>query len=336
MADFERHTAALRRMVDNRLRALLAGPGPNDLREGCRYVLAGGGKRLRSVLVLLSAEAAGGRARDAVDAGAAVELLHNFTLVHDDVMDHADTRRGRPTVHRHWDLNTALLVGDVLLGLGYDRLLRSPSRRLPALLRIYTEGLLEVCEGQALDLEFERRDDVTPRAYYRMIEKKTARLIAMACELGGHIGGARPAKLAALREFGFRLGRAFQLQDDLLDVVAEEAEFGKTIGGDILEGKKTWLTLRALSDASPRDRAALRRLVRKPPPGTTRDPRSADSRSRVAAAAALYRKYGVLDAAARAVGRDTAAAVRALELLPDTAARRTLHRLAGALLHRSF
>ena len=240
-----RHNAR-RLLVERRLRALLHRSHPRDLREGCRYVLAAGGKRVRSVLVLLAAEAVGGSARAAADAGAAVELLHNFTLVHDDVMDHADTRRGRPTVHRRWDLNTALLVGDVLLGLGYDRLLRTRSPRIASILRVYTEGLLEVCEGQALDLEFERRDDVRPGEYFRMIEMKTARLIAMSAELGGLIGGGTAREVAALRTFGFRLGRAFQLQDDLLDVVAEEEAFGKVIGGDILEGKKTYLFTIAL------------------------------------------------------------------------------------------
>ena len=329
-----RHNAR-RLLVERRLRALLHRSHPRDLREGCRYVLAAGGKRVRSVLVLLAAEAVGGSARAAADAGAAVELLHNFTLVHDDVMDHADTRRGRPTVHRRWDLNTALLVGDVLLGLGYDRLLRTRSPRIAAILRVYTEGLLEVCEGQALDLEFERRDDVRPGEYFRMIEMKTARLIAMSAELGGLIGGGTAREVAALRTFGFRLGRAFQLQDDLLDVVAEEEAFGKVIGGDILEGKKTYLFLRALQEASARDRAALRRLVRKAPAGAPRNPRSRASRARVAAVTALYRRYGVMAAAERAVQRDTAAAVRALERLPDTPARATLRWLAASLLRRS-
>jgi geranylgeranyl diphosphate synthase type II len=326
---YSRRYDALRHRVDRYLAAVAKRDGPRDLTDACSYVLAGGGKRLRAVLTLLSCEAVGGKLEDALHAGAAVEIMHNFTLVHDDIMDHALSRRGRPTVHIRWDLNSALLVGDVLLGLSYRHLLKTRRALLPPLVSLFTTGVIEVCEGQALDLEFEDRRDVTVPAYFRMIEKKTGRLISLATELGARIGGGAPAEIAALRRFGRYLGRAFQLRDDLLDVVADRKEFGKALGGDIMEGKRTFLLLTAADRARGRDRALIHRVLRRQarilgPP-----------RKVIPTITNIYRRYGVIADAQRLVRQNTGHAAKALSVLPATPTTAMLFWLADELVHRS-
>jgi geranylgeranyl diphosphate synthase type II len=262
-------------------------------------------------------------------AGAAIEIMHNFTLVHDDIMDHATARRGRPTVHIRWDVNNALLVGDVLLGIAYRQLLEKRNDHLPRLLSLFTTGLIEVCEGQALDLAFERRPGVTVPQYFRMIEKKTGRLISMAAEIGALLGGATPAQVRALRKFGHYLGRAYQLQDDLLDIIAEEKEFGKVIGGDIMEGKKTYLLLTAARKARGKDRKLALGVLRKG--GHAMGRRNAV----VPAMTAIYRRYGIVDATQRLIRQNTNRATSALAVLPSVRATKTLAWLARELVHRS-
>lgn len=287
-----------------------------------RYVLSSGGKRLRAMLVLLSAEAVGGRTAPALDAAAAIEILHNFTLVHDDVMDHAVLRRNRPTVHARWDENVAILAGDELIAYAYRSLLKSPPARAGAILEVFTDAFIEVCEGQGFDKEFESRRDVTLIEYVRMIEKKTARVIAAATQIGGIIGGGTARQISTLRTFGEQLGLAFQIQDDLLDVDGDEQVFGKRIGGDIVEGKKTFLLLAGLARSRGADRALLRSLS------------PANGRSRVARVRAIYRRSGALDAARTAIARHTRNAEQALERLPRNRGRAMLAWLADELMER--
>ncbi|MDH3252897.1 MAG: polyprenyl synthetase family protein, partial [Ignavibacteria bacterium] len=296
-----------------------------------RYVLQAGGKRVRSTLLLLACEAVGGKAATALDAGVAVELLHNFTLVHDDVMDNAESRRGQPTVHVRWDLNNAILVGDVLVGLAYESLLRTKTPKIRRVVEVFTQGLLEVCRGQAGDLELGKARWVTLAHYFRMIEKKTGSLIAISAELGGVIGGGTGRQVGALRMFGRILGRAFQLQDDLLDIVADEGHLGKKVGGDIIEGKKTFLFITAYERANPLDRDHLLQAVR-PTRNGRRNRRK--EQEKVSLVSALYRKYGVLEAAKDRVRKDTAAAIAALSVLPDSAARERLRWYSEVLLRR--
>ena len=328
-----------RTRINRRIARLGFTGSARDLREGCRYMMRGGGKRIRSTLVLLSCEAVGGTAAQALDAAVAVELMHNFTLVHDDIMDNADARRGRPTVHKKWNANTALLVGDVLLGEAYRSIGRVRGGGLPALCSILTRGFLHVCEGQALDLEFETRRDVSVRDYFRMIGKKTGSLIATATEIGGVAGGGTARQRRALRRFGLALGRAFQVQDDLLDVVGDPHNFGKTTGGDILEGKKTYLLLTAAARARGRDRALIARLLART--GTRGAWKTAGGRVTRAGhrlvdeVTDMYRRYGVLDDARQAVRRATAEALRNLSRLPSSTAREDLRRLAEALVTRA-
>ena len=322
---FKRRQIELRKLVDARLSALVRSSVCPPLLEGCRHVLLTGGKRARALLVLLSAEAVGGRARDALDAAAATEILHNFTLVHDDIMDHAATRRGKPTVHVKWNVNYALLVGDVLVGLAYRGLLETRSRHIQRMIRLFTDGLLEVCEGQALDLSQEALRRSTMHAYFAMIAKKTARLFSMAAELGALAGGGTPSQVRTLRTFGQYLGRAFQVQDDLLDVVADQQEFGKTIGGDIRERKKTFLWLAALEQTSGSDHKTMLRIM---------DPHMRITPRTISRVTRIYRTSGGIDRARAQIHGDTHRAIAALRPLGTNKATMTLRWFSEQLLHR--
>jgi geranylgeranyl diphosphate synthase type II len=219
---------------------------PRSLYEPIRYFLGIGGKRLRPILLILSTKAVGGDTDQAIDAAVAIELLHNFTLVHDDIMDHDHLRRGHPTVHVRWDESVAILAGDGLIGLAYRHLMKLPAEHLIRVCRIFTEGVIEVCEGQAFDKEFELRDEVTPGDYFKMIGKKTGRLITMATQIGAILGGGSEKEVQILKEYGSIIGIAFQIQDDLLDIMASEDVIGKTFGSDVMAGKKTYMMVKSL------------------------------------------------------------------------------------------
>jgi geranylgeranyl diphosphate synthase, type II len=326
--------ARLRGKVDARL-APLAGSGePRDLRDACRYVLTSGGKRLRAVLVMLSSEAAGGTARQALPAACAVEIMHNFTLVHDDVMDHAAARRGAPTVHVKWDLNTAILGGDTLLAIAYEQLLQTEHHDCRLLVRLFTRGVYDVCEGQAMDLAFEKRHDVSVAEYFAMIARKTGRLISTSTELGGHIGGGSPHTVRALKTFGAQLGRAFQLQDDLLDVIGDEKQFGKTIGGDIIEGKRTYLLLTAFARSRGSSRKLLQRVLQRKS-ASARILSPAERRDLVSKVRSTYEMLGVIADTTHSIASSTQRALRALDGIPASPARETLRWLALSLIHRA-
>ena len=313
-----------RRLIDQRLATVIDRDRPATMYEPARYVLGGGGKRIRPVLVMLACEAVGGNAHDAVEAGVAVEILHNFTLVHDDIMDRADTRRGRETVHRKWDENIAILVGDELMGIAYKTLLNTEKGDVRALTRVFTEGVIEVCEGQSYDKEFELLPSVTEDEYMMMIGKKTGWLVAISAEMGAIIGGADEPRRRALLEYARCVGRAFQVQDDLLDVVADEQALGKPIGGDIIEGKKTYLLVKALGRATGDDLELLQSVAT----------RSASHDGLVARVTDIYRRLGVLDDAREKIEKDTAASIRALDALEENEGRQMLVWLAHMLLER--
>lgn len=326
MNEFLERYTAYRELIDRRLSNVIDRDEPVTMYEPARYVLSGGGKRIRPVLVMLACQAAGGDPMDAVDAGVAVEILHNFTLVHDDIMDRADTRRGRETVHRKWDENIAILVGDELMGIAYKTLLNTERGDVRALTRVFTEGVIEVCEGQSYDKEFEALPSVTEEQYLMMIGKKTGWLVAISAEMGAIIAGADAAQTAALVEYGRCVGRAFQVQDDLLDVVADKKTFGKPIGGDIIEGKKTFLLVHALSGATGEDLDLLHAVA-------THTARVVELVERVTA---VYEKLGVLEDARKKIQKDTSAALQALERLDDNQGRRMLAWFAEMLLERQY
>ncbi len=298
---------------------------PRSLYRPCHYVLGGGGKRLRPLLVLLSCEAVGGKALDALPAGAAIEILHNFTLVHDDIMDNAPSRRGRPTVHTKWDESIAILTGDVLLAVAYRELLTTNSPNIQRIVKVFTEGVITVCEGQALDKEFETRNRVHVNEYIAMIEKKTGKLFSVSTEIGALIGCTLSSHIEALRKYGALLGRAFQLQDDLLDIIGDEKSFGKAIGGDLQEGKRTFLLLEAMRRAKGKQKKALERVfVRKV------------TRSQVSEFRVIYEETGAIDAAKNRIRDDIHAATDQLSVLPDSLAKQTLYWLADKLLNRKY
>lgn len=214
---------------------------PERLYQPIIYALHGGGKRIRPVLMLSATEASGADPQKAVAAALAVEMFHNFTLVHDDMMDRSALRRGRPTVYKKWNESTAILSGDAMLTLAH-RLLSDMGTEINAL---FDESAMKVYEGQQYDMDFEERDDVTAEEYMRMIGLKTASLLACAASMGALIAGRHDAAIA-MYDYGYNLGIAFQLQDDYLDTFGTESTFGKPIGGDIVNRKKTWLLINAM------------------------------------------------------------------------------------------
>ncbi len=234
---------------------------PELLYAPISYSLAGGGKRLRPMLVMLACGMFRDTIQHALPAAAAVEVFHNFTLLHDDIMDNALVRRGKPSVYAKWGQNVAILSGDAMLICAYRLLSGVPAAQLPRILQVFNEISLEVCEGQQYDMDFEQKDKVSVVEYMRMIELKTSVLLAGSAVIGAILGGASDEECRKLRRFAIELGLAFQLQDDLLDSYGDE-RLGKAIGGDILEGKQTYLMITALSHADERTREVLRTVHR--------------------------------------------------------------------------
>ncbi len=223
---------------------------PQTLYKPIEYIIGLGGKRIRPVLTLMAADAFGVKPENALGAALAVEMFHNFSLVHDDIMDDASLRRGQQTVHEKWDTNTAILSGDAMLILAYRNFEQYPPETFRNLAALFSKTALMVCEGQQWDVDFETRSDISLDAYIKMIEYKTAVLVGAALQMGAMIAEAPQSESHKIYEFGRNLGIAFQLQDDFLDAFGNEASFGKRIGGDIIERKKTYLYLKALENAT--------------------------------------------------------------------------------------
>jgi geranylgeranyl pyrophosphate synthase len=318
--------AATRALIQNRLETLIEKSDPPLLYEPMRYALASPGKQLRPTLMLLACEAAGGRPEAALDAALALEIIHTFTLVHDDIMDHDELRRGRPTLQHRWDENIAILAGDGLLVLGYSLLARVDGTLLPVMLRTFSEAILEVCEGQSLDKEYETRAAISLDDYFRMIEKKTGRLFTLACEAGALLARSDESAIAALRRYGAMLGRAFQLQDDLLDLLGDEKTIGKDVGSDLEEDKKTFLITHARHAATSLQLQQLHAL-------TASKPLTSD---RLAAITSLLTEIGSIDAARAEISRSLAAARAALRDLPPTSAAATLQEFVDTIAGRTF
>nr|WP_321234528.1 polyprenyl synthetase family protein [uncultured Psychroserpens sp.] len=233
---------------------------PKTLYEPIHYILELGGKRLRPILTLMTAEIFGCDYKKALDAALSVEVFHNFSLVHDDIMDDAPLRRGQETVHEKWDVNTGILSGDAMLIMAYQLFENYESNVFQDLAKLFGKTALEVCEGQQYDVDFETRDDVTIQEYLKMIEYKTAVLVGAAMKMGAIVAEASQDCRDAIYEFGKNLGIAFQLQDDYLDAFGDPKTFGKQVGGDIIENKKTYLYIKALEFSNPEDRLQLEQL----------------------------------------------------------------------------
>ena len=233
---------------------------PKNLYEPIQYILGLGGKKIRPVLTLMSAEIFDADYSKALPAALAVEVFHNFSLVHDDIMDDAPLRRGNVTVHEKWNINTGILSGDAMLILAYQYFEQYEPAIFRELAQLFSKTALEVCEGQQWDVDFETRSDVTIAEYLKMIEYKTAVLVAAAMKMGAIVAETSAENGKLIYDFGLNLGLAFQLQDDYLDAFGNPATFGKQIGGDIIENKKTYLYLKAIEFASPEEKAKLLQL----------------------------------------------------------------------------
>ena len=257
---------------------------PFTLYEPIQYVLSLGGKRIRPALMLLSYQLYKDQPEDILMPAVALETYHNYTLLHDDLMDNADLRRGHETVHKRWDANTAILSGDSMLVLAYERMAQVPADKLGAVLPLFTETALEIGEGQQYDMEFEHRNDVTEAEYIEMIRLKTSVLLACATKIGAILAGADEKDADNLYRFGEQLGLAFQLQDDLLDVYGDPAVFGKAIGGDITSNKKTYMLINAFLRADDSQRQELRRWV---------ETKEFDRQEKIQAVTRLYNEIGI-------------------------------------------
>ena len=234
---------------------------PEKLYTPIQYVIEIGGKRIRPALVLFSCQLFAGEVRSALNAALAVEIFHNFTLLHDDIMDNAPLRRNQPTVHEQWDANTAILSGDAMMIKAYQFLAKTEPLKLPQVLDIFNQTALEVCEGQQYDMDFEENHEVSEANYIKMITLKTAVLIAGGMKIGALIGGSTQEQADILYDFGINLGISFQLQDDLLDVYGNPDQFGKRIGGDIVSNKKTFLLISALQKSKGATRKELEDIL---------------------------------------------------------------------------
>ena len=233
---------------------------PNNLYEPIRYILSLGGKRLRPVLTLMATEVFDVDCQKALAAATAVEVFHNFSLIHDDIMDDAPLRRGNETVHEKWNINTGILSGDAMLILAYQYFEAYEPKIFQELAKLFSKTALEVCEGQQYDVDFETRDDVTIPEYLKMIEYKTAVLVAAAMKMGAIVAETTEENKNLIYDFGLNLGLAFQLQDDYLDAFGNPETFGKQVGGDIIENKKTYLYLKAMEFASVNEKEQLLHL----------------------------------------------------------------------------
>ncbi len=252
---------------------------PDGLYAPIRYQLSLGGKRIRPLLTLMACEMFGAEATKALTPALGIEVFHNFTLLHDDVMDMADIRRGKPTVYKVWNENTAILSGDAMQIQAYQLMSQVAPEILPQVITLFSRTALEITEGQQYDLDFEQRNDVTEEEYIEMIRLKTAVLLGCALQVGAMVAGANESDAQYLYDFGVNIGLAFQLQDDLLDVYGDVALFGKKIGGDILNNKKTYLLIQALQVAQSEQLARLKMWLR-----DTTSP----SEEKIAAVTAIY------------------------------------------------
>ena len=299
---------------------------PRSLYEPIQYVLSLGGKRIRPVLMLLAYNMFKDDPESILSSACALETYHNYTLLHDDLMDNADLRRGHETVHRRWDANTAILSGDSMLVLAYERMAQCSPDKLAPVMELFTETALEIGEGQQYDMDFEHRTDVSEEEYIEMIRLKTSVLLACATKMGAILADASPADADALYQFGEQVGLAFQLQDDFLDVYGDTRVFGKAIGGDITSNKKTYMLINALNRANPKQREELMHWI------TATD---FDREEKVKAVTRLYNEIGIDQLAQQRIAYYFSEALKHLDAisLPEERKQEMRH-YAADMMHR--
>ena len=272
------------KLVNNHLDSLADERQPSHLYEPIEYVLSLGGKRIRPTLMLLAYNLYREYPEDILMPACGIETYHNYTLLHDDLMDQADLRRGHETVHKRWDANTAILSGDSMLVLAYQRMAQCRPDKLKEVIDVFTQTALEIGEGQQYDMDFEKRDDVTEDEYIEMIRLKTSVLLACALKIGAILGDASAEDANNLYRFGEKIGLAFQLQDDFLDVYGDPKVFGKAIGGDIVSNKKTYMLINAFNRANAKQRAELERWTQL---------KDFDRQEKIDAVTVLYNDMGI-------------------------------------------
>lgn len=305
---------------------------PESLYEPVRYTLSLGGKRIRPYFTLSGCGLCNGPIKDAIPAALAIELLHNFTLLHDDIMDSASTRRGEPSVFRKWDASTAILSGDAMYAWAFEQLQRYgeweqfSKEQYFNILNIFLESAKTVCEGQAYDLDFEAQRSVSLDGYLQMIQGKTAALINGAFMMGGVVAQASSSQMDQLKTMGTNIGIGFQIQDDLLDVLADPEKFGKTPGGDILEGKKTYLSILALQRSNSQQKTELIRIFESPD-------LTADEIKKVID---LYQQLGVIESTEQAIENRYLAAIEQIELFEDNPYKADLKKFLLNLKNREY
>ena len=295
---------------------------PKGLYAPIAYTMAAGGKRVRPQLAMIACGIFGGNEQEVAPAAMALEVFHNFTLLHDDVMDKAEVRRGRPTVHIQWNENTAILSGDQMMIEAYKLLAEVPADKLHKVLRLFNKMATEICEGQQYDVDFESQEHVTIEEYLKMIRLKTSVLLATALQIGSYLAGANEAQQEALYQFGINVGLAFQIQDDILDVWGDPKTFGKAVGGDISCNKKTYVYLTAQKLADDELAEELHQWY-----GSVLD----DNTEKIAAVKGIFEQLNVRAACEAVVEDYTQKALQILDTLPQNAATEQLRQLANKL-----
>ena len=311
---------------------------PYGLYEPIEYTLAAGGKRVRPQLAMIASRMFDGKDEAVMPAALALEVFHNFTLLHDDVMDKADMRRGRPTVHVKWNENTAILSGDQMLIEAYKLLSGVPADKLPKVLQLFNQMATEICEGQQYDVDFESQEQVTLDDYLLMIRLKTSVLLANALQIGAYIAGADEPAQDALYQFGIAVGLAFQIQDDILDVWGDPQTFGKAVGGDISCNKKTFVYLTALQLATTLNHSTQQLNHSTQPLNHSTQLLNhwysqvlEDNTEKIAAVKAIFEQLGVREACEAVVAQYTQSALEILDTLPQNTATEQLRQLANKL-----
>ena len=299
---------------------------PYGLYAPIAYTMEAGGKRVRPQLAVIACELFGGNPEEVASAAMALEVFHNFTLLHDDVMDQAEVRRGRPTVHVKWNQNTAILSGDQMLIEAYKLLASVNADKLPKVLHLFNKMATEICEGQQYDVDFETQEQVTLEEYLKMIRLKTAVLLATALQIGAYVAGANEEQQEALYQFGINIGLAFQIQDDILDVWGDPATFGKAVGGDICCNKKTFVLLSALMMADDEQRKALNNWFAQ---------LLEENTEKITSVKNIYDALGVRASCERVVEEYTNSALAILNTLPQNDATDKLRALAMKLYARN-
>ena len=314
------------RIVNEGLESLPYERKPASLYDPIRYVLSLGGKRIRPVLMLLGYNLFKEKPEDILMPALGLETYHNYTLLHDDLMDKADMRRGQLTVHKKWDDNTAILSGDSMLVLAYQRVAECDAAHLPQVLELFTETALEIGEGQQYDMDFETRNDVTEDEYIEMIRLKTSVLLACALKMGAILGDASQEDADLLYQFGEKIGLAFQLQDDLLDVYGDPKVFGKAIGGDITSNKKTYMLINAVNRTNAQQRAELMRWI---------DAKEFNRAEKVAAVTRLYDEIGIRQLCEEKINFYFEQGKKLLEQVHvDSARKEQLRQYTNEMMHR--